>query len=59
MDSKAVQNLGKDKASFKGIIINNSFDHFSDPNFMKIANQIGIEIDNTHPRKDIDVPVFY
>lgn len=56
MDSKAIQNLGKEKTSFTGTIIKNSFDHFNDPKFMKIANQIGVEIDSTHPRIEDKTP---
>lgn len=52
MDSKAVQNLEKNKASVKGTIIKNSFNHFHDPKFIKIANQIGVEIENAHPNVD-------
>lgn len=52
MDNKAVQNLEKEKASVKVTIIKSSFSHFHDPNFVNIANQIGVEIENVHPSVD-------
>ena len=56
MDNKAVHNLGKDKASVKGSILKNSFDHLNDPKFLSIADQIGVEIDSSLAKVGEDLP---
>ena len=59
VNKKKMLNLEMEKNSYKGTLLKNSFEYFSDPNFINTARKIGIEIyrpnvDKNRLKKSID-----
>lgn len=48
VNTKKVQNLEVTKKDIQGTIIKNSFELFSNPNFLDVAKKIGVEIDTSY-----------
>ena len=45
VNKKKIQNLEKEKDTYQGTLLNNSFKNFSDPEFIATAQKIGVEVD--------------
>ena len=48
INTKKVHNLEATKNDTKGTIVKNSFELFSNPNFLEVAKKIGIEVDTSY-----------
>ena len=51
VNKKKMLNLEMEKHKYKGTLLKNSFEYFSDPNFINTARKVGIEIDRPNVDK--------
>ena len=52
VNKKKMLNLEMEKHNYKGTLLKNSFEYFSDPDFINTASKIGIEIDRPNVDKN-------